>query len=113
MFSPHPSVPNFELAAAGVPTVTTAFSNRPKAAMEAACPNLVVCEASVEAMTAALAEAARRALDSSQRLRGSQFEWPRDWRDVFDDAWLAQFGAQLCEALGAGAAQRLMAAAGR
>jgi glycosyltransferase involved in cell wall biosynthesis len=113
MFSPHPSVPNFELAAAGVPTVTTAFSNRPKAAMESACPNLVVCEASVEAMTAALAEAAQRALDGSQRLIGAQFDWPRDWRDVFDHAWLARFTAELADALGAATAQRLMAAAGR
>jgi hypothetical protein len=112
MFSPHPSVPNFELARAAVPTVTTAFSNRPKEAMEAACPNLIVCEPEVSALVAALAEASRRAIDAPGRLKGARFDWPRSWRQSFDDEWIARFGAELSRALGAETAQRLMKGGG-
>ncbi|MDX2237135.1 MAG: hypothetical protein NW203_06190 [Hyphomonadaceae bacterium] len=97
MFSPHPSVPNFELAAAGVPTVTTTFANRPAPALTAAAPNLIPVAASVEAIADGLAAAHDRALDGARRVRDAAFDWPRAWSQAFDDDWIRRF----CEILSA------------
>ncbi len=107
MFSPHPSVPNFELAAAGVPTVTTTFANRPASAMAAAAPNLIPVAASVEAIADGLADAHDRALDGARRVRDAAFAWPRAWSQAFDDEWIGRFRAMLAAELGETTAQAL------
>lgn len=89
MFSPHPSVPNLQLAASGVPTVTTAYANRPAAAMEQAAPNLIVRTPALEPLADGLLEAERRALDFDQRHADATFPWPREWRDSFSPDWIA------------------------
>ncbi len=100
MFAPHPSVPNFEFAAAGMPTVTTEFSNRPAAAMEAVCPNLIPVAAGIEELVAALGLARARAYDYDQRVRQAQFEWPRSWSDSFDDATMQRVFAVMQKTFG-------------
>jgi len=100
MFSPHPSVPNFELAASGVPTVTTAFGNRPATSMTAACPNLIVCDAGLESLVAALEQARARSFEAEERLSRAQFDWPRSWRDSFSPAWMEDLLALLRTNLG-------------
>jgi hypothetical protein len=97
MFSPHPSVPNLELAAAGVPTLTTSYSNRPAATMQAAAPNLVVREAALPDLIEGLQEVERRSLVGARRVADAGFSWPRGWDESFSPAWIAAFRKTLRE----------------
>jgi hypothetical protein len=91
MFAPHPSVPNLELAAAGVPTVTTSFINRDKAEMESISRNLIAVPPDVESLTAGLRLAKKCSLQFSQRLSNAEFDWPRTWDASFNTKFQDDF----------------------
>lgn len=91
IYAPHPSVPNLEMASAGLVTVTTTFVNRPRSAMEAISRNLIAVEPHIEAVVGGLREAVGRIDDYQARLRHAQFDWPRDWKDSFDDDFFDAF----------------------
>ncbi len=97
MFAPHPSVPNFEMAAAGMPTVTTTFANRPQAAMQKLCPNFIAVPPHIKGVVDGIHEAVQRAGDYETRIRNAQFAWPRSWQESFSDAWLDEFDRLLVE----------------
>jgi len=84
IYTPHPSVPNFEMAAAGVVTVTNEFSNRSGAQLERVCPNFVVARATIESLVQALRIAVERSDDFEGREANAAFEWPRSWSESFD-----------------------------
>jgi hypothetical protein len=100
MFAPHPSVPNFEMAAAGMPTVTTAFVNRTREQMEQICPNFVAPEASIDSIVQALLLAEHRSFDFAARRRNASFAWPRSWDQTFCGEWMAEFFRALDAELG-------------
>jgi glycosyltransferase involved in cell wall biosynthesis len=83
MYTPHPSLVPLEMASAGLVTVTNTFENKTAEALGAISPNLIAAEPGVEAVAAALGEAAARAEDVERRLRGSSVRWPRDWGESF------------------------------
>ncbi len=91
MYAPHPSVPNFEMAAAGMPTVTTTYINRSKIDMESVCPNFIAVEPNIEGVINGLKQAAVRVYDYQTRVKNSQFDWPRQWEDTFNELWLNNF----------------------
>ena len=96
MFAPHPSVPNLELSAAGVPTVTTTFVNRDAAIMRAISGNLIPVQPSVQSLVSGLVEAVARSARFAERLDNARFDWPRSWSQTFD----AQFETELMSKLG-------------
>ena len=72
MFTPHPSLVPMEMASAGMLTVTNTFENKTAEALAAISPNLIAAEPGIEAVAAALCEAAdgrrrRRAPAARQR----------------------------------------------
>jgi hypothetical protein len=97
MFAPHPSVPNFEMAAAGMPTVTTTFSNRSKADMEAVCPNFIAVSPHIEGVVAGIKEALERVYDYEARVNNAAFDWPRSWDESFSNIWLDEFDQLIAE----------------
>ena len=82
MFTPHPSLVPMEMASAGMLTVTNTFENKTAEALAAISPNLLAAEPGIEAVAAALCEAADGADDVERRLRGSDVRWPRDWDEL-------------------------------
>lgn len=90
MLAPHPSVPPFEMAAAGLSTVTTGFDNRPAEVMSAISENLIAAEHSIDSVVAALKKAVARVDDYEGRVRGASFGQVTDWADSFDDAFFAR-----------------------
>jgi len=90
MLAPHPSVPPFEMAAAGLCTVTTGFDNRPAETMRAISRNLIAADHSVASVVAALREAVARAEDFEGRVEGARFGQVTDWADSFNDAFFAR-----------------------
>jgi hypothetical protein len=93
MYSPHPSVPPLEMAAAGQVVVTTGFENRSRERMAEISGNIIAAEPGIESVGDAIVEAARRVDDFEARVRNSRFDWPRRWEDSFDNKFVARFMA--------------------
>ena len=90
MFTPHPSLVPMEMASAGLVTVTNTFENKTADALAAISSNLIAAEPGIEAIAAALGEAAAGADDVDARLRGSRVRWSRDWEESFSEPVLAR-----------------------
>lgn len=91
MDAPHPSLVPFEMASAGMPTVTTTWGeSKTQATLAAISPNLIAASPDPEGVAAALKLAVARSADVDARLAGARFEWPRDWDEAFDDALLGR-----------------------
>jgi hypothetical protein len=71
-------------------TVTNTFENKTAEALTSISSNLIAAEPGIEAVAAALCEAAAGADDVERRLRGSQVRWSRDWDASFGDELLAR-----------------------
>jgi hypothetical protein len=97
MYTPHPSVPNFEMAAAGMPTVTTTFANRSKAEMERICPNFIAVPPHIEGVVGGIKEALGRVYDYETRVKNAKFDWPRSWEESFSNVWLDEFDQLVAE----------------
>jgi glycosyltransferase involved in cell wall biosynthesis len=85
MYTPHPSLPPFEMASAGMLTVTNSFENKTAGALAVISSNLVTVEPTLDGIVAGIAEAVAGAGDVERRVRGSQVRWSRDWNESFDD----------------------------
>jgi hypothetical protein len=90
MHTPHPSLVPIEMAAAGMPTVTSTFGNKGAAALARISPNLIAAEPTVAAVKAALARAEREADDLERRAHGSTVRWPRSWDEALSDELMAR-----------------------
>ena len=89
MYTPHPSLPPIEMAAAGMPTVTNTFENKDAAALAAISANLIAAEPTVEGVAAALEQAEARCERLDQRAAGSHVDWPSSWKDSLSDDVMA------------------------
>ena len=89
MYTPHPSLPPIEMAAAGMPTVTNTFENKDAGALARISSNLIASEPSVDGVCAALKEAAERCERFEERAAGSRVRWPDSWDVALGDELLA------------------------
>jgi hypothetical protein len=85
MYTPHPSLPPIEMAAAGMLTVTNTFETKTADALAAISPNLVAVEPTLESVVAGLRKAVAAVDDAERRVRGGAVRWSRDWGESFDD----------------------------
>ena len=91
MLAPHPSVPPFEMASAGIPTVTTEFGTaKSAAALNAITPNLFAATNSVDGIVESLRRAVERSKDVEARLEGAQFEKVCEWKHSFSDQLISR-----------------------
>ena len=90
MYTPHPSLVPLEMASAGLLTVTNTFENKTAEALSSISSNLIAAEPGIDAVAAALCDAAAAADDVQRRLRGSRVRWPRDWDETFGEAVLTR-----------------------
>ncbi|MBN8867467.1 MAG: glycosyltransferase [Solirubrobacterales bacterium] len=96
MEAPHPSLVPFEMASAGMPTITTTWGQSKTAeSLGAISSNLIAVEPDPGAIAPALERAAGRSDDFPARLAGADFDWPRDWDQAFDGALLDRIAALL------------------
>jgi len=95
MYTPHPSLPPIEMAAAGMLTVTNSFENKTASALAAISPNLIAVEPTVDEIVAGLREAVEGSGDPARRVGGSRVSWSRSWSDSFPDPLMAQLEAFL------------------
>jgi glycosyltransferase involved in cell wall biosynthesis len=85
MYTPHPSLVPIEMAAAGMLTVTNSFENKTADAMRRISPNRVAAEPTIDAIAAALGDAAAASGDTAGRVAGSAVDWSREWNTSFDE----------------------------
>ncbi|MBN1838579.1 MAG: hypothetical protein JW802_00885 [Campylobacterales bacterium] len=88
MYAPHPSVPPFEMASAGLISITTTFENRSKEDIENISSNIIACKPRIHELIDSLRLAKEKCYDYESRIKGSQFNWPRNWKDSFNDAFM-------------------------
>jgi hypothetical protein len=86
MYTPHPSYPPLDLAAAGAVVVTNRFAN--KTSLAAYSPNIFCAEPAVDTLVAALGEAAELAIDLPRR-RANQA------RNTLGQSWQENFAPVL------------------
>lgn len=91
MYSPHPSVPPYEMAAAGLATVTNTCENKTAEVLAGICGNLVPCELSIDGIVAGLRRAAARVEDHPGRIAGARLNWPTSWDESFNPAVMESF----------------------
>jgi hypothetical protein len=89
MWGPHPSIIPFELARAGVVTVTNEYGSRTQRKLAKFGYNIVGAVPTIDGIAAALGVAAERSKDLQARLQGAAFDWPVSWDEVFDDRFIA------------------------
>ena len=81
MISPHPSLPPFDFAAAGLIAVTNSFQTKTKHMFLNISSNFVVAKPYLSDITKALKVATIRSMDYSSRIKGMEnFQWERNWR---------------------------------
>jgi hypothetical protein len=88
MYTPHPSLVPIEMASAGMLTVTNSFENKTAVAMSAISANLITAEPGVDAIAAALGQAASGVDDFERRARGAEVRWSKEWNRSFNDELL-------------------------
>ncbi|PZS07838.1 MAG: hypothetical protein DLM64_13940 [Solirubrobacterales bacterium] len=89
MHTPHPSLVPLEMAAAGMPVVTTTYATKTPARMAALSPNIIAVAPSVEAVVAGLRTAVERAASPELCAEGADVRWSRSWRETFDNPTIA------------------------
>lgn len=95
MYTPHPSLVPFEMAAAGLVTVTNTYANKDRASMEAISANLIASEPRIDSIEEALVSAELMSRDHEARAAGSVVDWPDNWDEALDDATMARVGRLL------------------
>lgn len=98
MYAPHPSLLPFEMASSGIATVTNTFGRRDAAFLRAISANLYPCEADIDSVATALGQAVAASSDIHERIAHSPIAWSTDWRDTFDDRFIARALTLLQEA---------------
>jgi len=91
MYSPHPSVPPYEMAAAGLVTVTNVYENKTREVLSGISDNLVACDLSIRGIVDGLRRAAARVDDHPARIAGSKLNWPTSWDESFNPAVMDSF----------------------
>jgi hypothetical protein len=89
MYTPHPSLPPIEMAAAGMPTVTNTYENKDAGALHGISANLIAAEPTLDGVVAALGEAERRSDLPAERAAGSHVIWPSRWEESLNDDVMA------------------------
>jgi glycosyltransferase involved in cell wall biosynthesis len=95
MYTPHPSLPPIEMAAAGMLTVTNSFENKSPSALAAISPNLIAVEPTVDEIVSGLREAVDGSADPARRVSGSRVNWSRSWSESFPDQLVERLEAFL------------------
>jgi glycosyltransferase involved in cell wall biosynthesis len=86
MYTPHPSLPPIEMAAAGLIVVTNTCLNKTEEELRKISKNIVGVCATLDCILAGLRYAASHVEDYDRRIEGSNVNWPNDWIDVFDES---------------------------
>ncbi len=95
MWAPHPSVIPFELAKAGVVTVTNTYGIRDEPSLAIFGANIVPAAADLESIVDGLRRAVAKAGNPEERLANAAFDWPTDWDAVFDAAFFKRMAWKL------------------
>jgi hypothetical protein len=95
MYAPHPSIIPFEMASAGVLSVTNTFGIRTAELLQSLSPNLIPISPSVEGVAEGIARAFGRWRQFQDRINGSEVIWSRSWEESFHNGFQREFDRML------------------
>ena len=81
MISPHPSLPPFDFAAAGIVTVTNSFLTKTIQSFEFISSNIIVVDPSLHGIIDGIKIALSKIDDFEARRQGAKLNWPTAWED--------------------------------
>ena len=79
MASPHPSLPPFDFAAAGLVTLTNSFATKTQDMFNKVSSNFVVAEPTLPELLEGLATAIEKSKDIDARAAGAKLSWESEW----------------------------------
>lgn len=85
IYAPHPGVVHFEMAAAGLVTVTNTFQNRTKEHLADISNNLIGAELDLESIIEAISLARERVELAQARISAAKLSLPTSWPDSFNE----------------------------
>jgi glycosyltransferase involved in cell wall biosynthesis len=85
MFTPHPSLPPIEMAAAGMVVVTNTFANKTRERLAAISSNIIAVDPTVESVKTGIIAALERVHNYEDRIKGSHVNWSADWSRSFNE----------------------------
>ncbi len=91
MYAPHPSVPPFEMAAAGMITVTTSYKSRSGQDMVDLSSNFIASHPDPQSIADGLSVAIDRIPNYEERVRAAEFPRSHSWKASFSDDFMAKF----------------------
>ncbi|MBI5640864.1 MAG: glycosyltransferase [Nitrospirae bacterium] len=90
MFTPHPSLPPLEMAAAGMMVVTNTFENKTGERLKEISSNIIAVDPTLEGVRLGLIAALEKVHDYRGRLEGSHVNWSSSWPESFNDEIMAK-----------------------
>ena len=85
MYTPHPSLPPLDMAAARLIVVTNTCLNKTEEKLNRISENIIGVSPTVEGIVAGLKRGASLVNDYELRIEGSHINWANDWKNAFDD----------------------------
>lgn len=95
MYAPHPSVPPFEMASAGMLAITTAFENRSPEEMQSISKNIIAATHSIESLVKSIKEAIDSVDDVESRSKNAKIDWSRSWKESFGREFMSNFSTMI------------------
>lgn len=95
MYAPHPSVPPFEMASAGMLAITTSFENRTPEEMQSISKNIIAATHSIESIVMSIKEAIDRVDDVEARSNNAKIDWSTSWKESFGSEFMSNFSAMI------------------
>ncbi|MCK5600285.1 hypothetical protein KAR91_00270 [Candidatus Pacearchaeota archaeon] len=91
MLAPHPSIAPFEMATAGVVTITNVYENRDFDVLTSISKNIVPCETDMFSVADSIKHAVSHLVnDSEYRVANASVDWVTDWDDAFNKDVMAK-----------------------
>lgn len=91
MHAPHPSLLPFEMAQAGMLTVTNVHVNRNKEWFESKSGNIYACGLDIDSIVGGIEKAVGNIDRYDARFTNSNVKWPNNWDQVFSDDFMKEF----------------------
>lgn len=84
MYTPHPSIPPLDMAAAGNIVVTTACFGKTPDSLGKISDNLIAVEPRLDAIVEGISQGVIRVNDYQKRTENSNLNWPRSWDEAYN-----------------------------
>lgn len=85
MYTPHPSIPPLDMAAAGNIVITTSCFGKTPENLRKISDNLIAVEPKLNDIVEGISQGVFRVDDYQERIENSNLNWPRSWEEAYNE----------------------------